>query len=83
MPVVKMYTLSTCPWCRKAKQWFTERHIPFVFTDYDLSDAETKRQITAEMDAAGVSGFPYVQIGEEIVGGYKPAEYARLMGIEG
>ena len=63
MPVVKMYTLSTCPWCRKAKQWFTERNIPFVFTDYDLSDAETKRQITAEMDAAGCL-ISYVQIGE-------------------
>jgi glutaredoxin len=82
MPIVMMYTLSTCPWCNRAKKYFTERNIPFVYTDYDLADAETKRQITAEMDAAGVTGFPYVQIGDEIVGGYKPDTYARLLGLE-
>jgi glutaredoxin len=82
MPVVMMYTLSTCPWCRKAKQWFTERSIPFAFTDYDLADAATKRQITEEMDAAGVTGFPYVSIGDTVIGGYKPAEYARVLGLE-
>ena len=33
MKKVSMYTLSTCPWCRKTKQFFTEHNIPFKFTD--------------------------------------------------
>ncbi|MGI6368491.1 MAG: glutaredoxin family protein [Anaerolineae bacterium] len=82
MPVITLYALSTCPWCRKAKQFFTERGIPFSFTDYDLADAETRERITAEMDAAGITGFPYVRIDDQIVGGYKPAEYRRLLGLE-
>ncbi len=82
MPRVMMYTLSTCPWCRKAKQFFAERNIPFEYTDYDLSDRETQQRITAEMDSAGITGFPYVRIGDEVVGGYRPAEYARLLGLK-
>ena len=30
MKKVSLYTLSTCPWCRKAKQFFAERNIPFT-----------------------------------------------------
>ena len=33
---VFLYALSTCPWCRKAKQWFTEMNVPFQFVDVDL-----------------------------------------------
>ena len=30
MNKISMYTLSTCPWCRKTKLYFTERHLTFV-----------------------------------------------------
>ena len=33
---VFLYALSTCPWCRKAKQWFTDTGVPFEFVDVDL-----------------------------------------------
>ena len=82
MEKVSMYTLSTCPWCRKTKKFFTEHNIPFEFTDYDLADEATQDQIMEELDAAGASGFPFVRIGNQIVVGYQPDVYARLMGIE-
>ena len=37
---VSLYTLSTCPWCRKTKQWFTDSQVPFDFIDVDLLDGE-------------------------------------------
>ena len=47
MAKVTMYTLSTCPWCRKTKKFFTEHNIPFEFTDYDLADEATQDKIIA------------------------------------
>lgn len=79
---VSMYTLSTCPWCRKAKKWFTDHNIPFEFTDYDLCDEATQAKITGEMDAEGVHGFPCVRIGDTVIEGYRPDLYARLTGVE-
>jgi glutaredoxin len=81
MPKITMYTLSTCPWCRKTKMFFTEHHIEFQYTDYDLADRATQARIMKELDAAGSNGFPFVQIGDQIVVGYRPDVYAKLMGL--
>ena len=81
MKKVTLYTLSTCPWCRKARKFFTEHNIPFEFTDYDLADAATQDGIMRELDAEGASGFPFVRIGGQAVEGYQPDRYAELMGI--
>jgi glutaredoxin len=78
---VSMYTLSTCPWCRKTKKYFTEHHIPFTYVDYDLADAATQDAITRELDAVGATGFPFVRIDDEIIVGWQPERYAKAMGL--
>jgi hypothetical protein len=65
----------------KTKKFFTEHNIPFEFTDYDLADEATQDKIMQELDAAGANGFPFVRIGDQVVVGWQPAEYARLLGI--
>jgi glutaredoxin len=81
MKQVSMYTLSTCPWCRKTKKFFTERNIPFTYVDYDVADAATQDAITRELDAAGATGFPFVRIDDEIIVGWQPERYAQAMGL--
>ena len=81
MNTVSMYTLSTCPWCRKTKSYFAERHIPFEYIDYDLADEATQDRIMRELDAAGASGFPFVKIGDHIIEGYRPDRYADVLGL--
>ncbi len=81
MKSVSMYTLSTCPWCRKTKKYFTEHGVPFDFVDYDLADGATQEKIMRELDAEGASGFPFVRIGGEVVIGYRPDRYAALLGL--
>ena len=82
MKKVSMYTLSTCPWCRKAKKYFTDHRVPFDFTDYDLADVPTQDRIMRELDAVGAKGFPVVWIGDQVVEGYRPDRYAQLLGIQ-
>ena len=81
MKKVNMYALSTCPWCRKTKKFFTDHNVPFSYIDYDLADEGTQAKISAELDAAGATGFPFVRIGDEIITGYQPERYSRALGI--
>ena len=78
---VTLYALSTCPWCRKTKKFFADNNIPYEFIDYDLADKSTQDRIMAELDAAGADSFPFVRIGDQVVEGYQPNVYARLLGI--
>ena len=80
MKKVFMYTLSTCPWCRKAKQFFRDKNIPFEYIDYDLADEEEQKKIWEEMTQFGGStAFPYVKIDGEVVVGYSPEKYEELL----
>ena len=79
MKKVTLYTLSTCPWCRKAKKFFTDRNIPFTDTDYDLADEATQGKILKELDAAGATGVPYARIGDQVIVGYQPERYTSAL----
>jgi glutaredoxin len=81
MNKITVYTLSTCPWCRKTKNFFNEHKISFTYIDYDMADEPTQRRISQELDAAGASGFPYVKINNEVIVGYQPESYSKALGI--
>jgi len=74
-----MYTLSTCPWCHKTKQFFTRNNVPFTYVDYDLADEPTQEKILRELDAAGATGFPFVKIGDQVISGYQPAAFSNAL----
>ena len=81
MKKVGMYTLSTCPWCRKTKKFFSDHKIPFTYIDYDLADEAMQRRISQELDAAGATGFPFVKIGDEVIAGWQPERYSSALGL--
>jgi glutaredoxin len=81
MKNVSMYTLSTCPWCRKTKAFFKEHDVAFEFIDYDLADEATQKRIMTDLDAHGATGFPFVRIGDAVTIGYNPARYKELLGL--
>jgi len=84
MTKVFMYALSTCPWCRKAKNFFNDNNILYECVDYDLVDETEQERIMDDMLSHGGSGsFPYVRIGEQVVVGWNPDKYAELLGLGG
>jgi glutaredoxin len=83
MKKVFLYALSTCPWCRKTKQFFKDNNVEFDFVDYDLAGDEEQEKIRDEMSkSAGNIAFPWVKIGEEVVVGYNPDKYTKLLGLK-
>jgi glutaredoxin len=83
MNEVTLYTLSTCPWCRKSKQFFQERNIHFEYTDYDLADEQAQKRIIQVMDRHQASAFPFAMINGSAIEGYNPARYASMLGLAG
>jgi glutaredoxin len=84
MAHVRGYTLSYCPWCKRAKRFFAEHRIASDWVDYDLASPEEQRRIEDEIKAysGGDVSFPYVVIGEAVVMGYDLDRYRALLGIE-
>lgn len=82
MKNVFMYTLSTCPWCRKTKKYFTDHKIAFQYVDYDLASQAEQEKIEQEMKIrSGPLSFPWVLIDDELVVGWNPAKYDELLAL--
>lgn len=83
MSKVSMYTVSTCPVCRKTKEFFRDRGIPFDFINYDLASENEQNKIAAEMmKGTGNIGFPFVRIGDVVVIGFNPERFEQLLKSE-
>jgi len=81
MKRVFMYTLSTCPWCRKTKTYFADHNVPFQYVDYDLQTPEEQQKIEQEMkNRGGALSFPWVIIGDGLIVGWNPTKYDELLG---
>ena len=80
MSKISMYTLSTCPWCRKTKKFFKDRDVAFDFVDYDLASEDEQNRIAGEMmKYTGHISFPFVRIGDTVVIGFNPERYEQLL----
>jgi glutaredoxin len=79
MTPVRLYTLSNCPWCAWAKDFFSRRSVSVHSIDYDRADPAGRRQIMLRMLDHGSSAFPFVEWGGRVVVGYDPLKYESLL----
>ena len=55
----------------------------FDYVDYDLADERTQEKIAGEMMRyTDHIAFPFVRIGDDVVIGYNPEKYERLLGLQ-
>jgi len=65
-PKVVIYSTPTCPHCKRAKDYFTEKGIAYV--DHNVAvDREKAREM---IQKSGQMGVPVIVIGDEIVVGF-------------
>lgn len=63
---VKVYSTPSCPWCKVAKKYLTDRHI--YFEDLDVTQ---DRNAAAEMvTKSGQRGVPVIDIDGNIIVGF-------------
>jgi len=77
-PKVVIFTTSSCPWCRKAKEYLKAHKIPF-------KEVNVQRNPSAARDLVrmtGQTGVPVLLINNRPVVGFNKPMIDRLLGIK-
>lgn len=70
-PPVLLYTTSGCPWCLKAREWFSGKGVAFTENDIEADPRALERKLRLD----GHRRVPTAVIGEKVVHGYAPEKY--------
>lgn len=75
---VLVYSTPTCPYCVKAKEYFTDNKIDFV--NYNVAeDVEKAKEM---VDKSGQMGVPVIDIEGNIIVGFNQSKLAELLKIK-
>ena len=70
--MVKVYSLSTCPWCKKVKKFLDQKNVEYEVVDVDLAQGDEQKQALEEVEKlTGKRAFPVTVINDEVISGYK------------
>ena len=79
---VRMYTLSTCGWCRKMKDLLKTLEVEYEYTDLDLLSGEEQERAREELRQYNPKiSTPTLIIddGKEVIIGFKEDEVRRCL----
>lgn len=73
---IKLFALSTCPWCRKTKKLLEDLGVEYYFTDVDLLTGEERNETMKMVRKWNPAGsFPTLVIDENhCIVGFKEEE---------
>jgi glutaredoxin-like YruB-family protein len=74
---VVVYSTPTCPWCKRAKDYFKTNGISFK--DYDVS--KDKEKADEMVKKSGQMGVPVITIGSNVIVGFDKNRIDSLLGI--
>lgn len=75
---IVLYSLSTCPFCHKAKELLDKRKVRYVERVIDKDEAARK-----EADGLKIQSVPVIYIGDQSMRGYDEAKLAELLDKHG
>ena len=80
---VFIYTLSTCGWCKRTKEFLKEEGVEYEYLDVDTCTSEERRDAIEDLRGRGAPmGFPLAIIDDEtIISGYEPDAYREALGL--
>ena len=79
--MIKLYALSTCPWCKKAKQLLTDKGVGFTALDVDLLTGTEQERALQEIDKiVGKRSFPILVVDEQVIQGYQEEKILEVIG---
>jgi len=79
---ISFYGLSTCGWCRKAKEFLDANSVEYDYTFVDLCAGDEKAAAAARVRELNPRGsYPTVQIDDEVLVGYDEDRLRELLGV--
>jgi glutaredoxin len=65
---VTLYAISTCAWCKRAKNFFEDNDIEYEYVDIDLCSKEDREEIRKEiLKRGGRLSYPTIIIDDEVL----------------
>ncbi|TRO45712.1 glutaredoxin family protein [Candidatus Bathyarchaeota archaeon] len=65
---VLLYAISTCGWCRRAKQNLKDLDVEYEYIDIDLCSGEDRQEITKDIRSRkGQLAYPTVIVDDKIL----------------
>ncbi|GFO54249.1 hypothetical protein GMSM_12560 [Geomonas sp. Red276] len=76
-PKIVLYSVSWCPHCKQAKEYFTRNNIPFINRDVEI-DTEAYHLLTGKYKSQGV---PVIVIGDdaEVIRGFNEKSFQKTL----
>lgn len=82
MPQIKVFALSTCPYCRQARTFLDENSVAYEVVEVDkLAGQERADAIEDVKRLSNGTSFPVIVIDGEVVIGYNKARIQQLIGV--
>jgi glutaredoxin-like protein NrdH len=80
---IKVYALSTCPWCHKAKNFLDKLGVEYSFVDVDLLAGADREQAIGTVKKWNPSAsFPTIVINDnKCIVGFKEEEIKETLGL--
>ena len=82
---VKVFTISTCGWCKKVKKLLKSLGVEFEYVDIDTVEGEEKKNVKDDLKRYNSKlSCPTLVIdeGDEVIIGYKEDEIKEVLGDE-
>jgi len=79
---VKMYTLSTCGYCKATKKFLDSLSVKYDFTDVDLLEGEARANVMDEVRKLNPRcSFPTILIEDRVIVGFREEELREALGV--
>jgi glutaredoxin len=79
---VFLYTLSTCGWCKKTKEFLKNNDIEYEYIDVDKCSREEQKEIIQELREKKIpAAFPIIMIDDKTISGFKEKQLSKELGL--
>jgi glutaredoxin len=80
---VVVYALSTCVWCKMAKQFLKDNSVEYEYIDVDLCEPDEKEEVHNQISSKGGSlNYPTVIVDDKVlITGFRKDKLKEALGI--
>ena len=77
---VRLFALSTCPYCRMTKRFLDDSSVEYEMTEVDKLEGQAKDDAVAEVrELSGGASFPVLVVGDEVIVGFNKKRIKELL----
>ena len=79
---VKLYALSTCPYCRMTKKFLDDSDVAYDLVEVDMLEGTEREDAIAQVrELSGGASFPVAVVDEEVIVGFNKRRMKELLGL--